>query len=276
MGLLEGKVALITGAARGQGRSHATRLAEEGADIIAIDICRDMETMVYPGPTPEDLEHTVKLVEAEGRRIVAIQADVRDADAMSEAVKAGVSELGRIDIVCANAGVLTSCPAPEITPEKWAVTVDVCLTGVWNTISPTIPYLIDQGDGGSIVITSSTAGLKGHQGLAHYTAAKHGVVGLARSLAGELGPHNIRVNTVHPTAMLTDMVNNPYLFQSFLPDKENVTLEDVQPFFDAMSMLPNAFIEPVDISNAIVWLTSPMARYVTAAAIPVDLGCTQI
>jgi SDR family mycofactocin-dependent oxidoreductase len=275
MGLLEGKVALISGAARGQGRSHAVRLAEEGADIIAVDICRDVETMPYPGATPADLAETAKLVEERDRRIVTVEADVRDAQAMRDAVTEGVTTLGGLDIVCANAGVLGSMPATEITDEQWDITIDTNLTGVWNTIRPALPILIDQGRGGSIIITSSTAGLKGLRNLSHYAAAKHGVVGLARSLAFELGEHWIRVNTVHPTAIRTAMVENESIFKKYRPDLENPQWDDVKHLFSGQNMLPVPTIEAVDISNAIVWLASDLARYVTAAAIPVDAGNTQ-
>lgn len=275
MGNLDGKVALISGAARGQGRSHSVRLAEEGADIIAVDICHDVETMPYRGATSADLAETRKLVEKHGRRIVTFEADVREAQAMRDVVANGVAELGGLDIVCANAGVLDSQLALTMSDEQWDTTVDVNLTGVWNTIRPSLPVLVDQGRGGSIVITSSTAGIRGTRHLAHYAAAKHGVVGLARSLAFELGQHNIRVNTVHPTAMLTDMINNQALFDRFRPDLESPGLEDVRSAFENLHMLPVAFIEPVDISNAIAWLVSDEARFVTAAQIPVDAGNTQ-
>jgi len=275
MGLLEGKVALVTGAARGQGRSHAVRLADEGADVIAVDICQDIETMKYPGPRLEDLKETVRLVEARGRRAVAIQADVRDAQAMRDAVAFGVGELGGLDIVCANAGVLDAAWATDITDQEWSESIDINLTGVWNTLQPAIPVMIDQGRGGSLVITSSSVGLRGALGTAPYAAAKHGVVGLARTLALELGPHFIRVNTVHPTAILTDMIDNEAMFKRFRPDLDSPGPDDVKDRYANLNILPVPFIEPEDISNAIVWLSSDLARYVTAAAIPVDAGATQ-
>ncbi|OZF02520.1 SDR family mycofactocin-dependent oxidoreductase [Rhodococcus sp. 15-1154-1] len=275
MGSLENKVAFITGAARGQGRSHACRLAEEGADIIAIDICTAIEGMEYDGATPADLEQTAKLVESLGRRIVTVQADVRDAQGLKAALDQGVAELGSVDIVCANAGILGSVPVEELTSEQWSTTIDINLTGVWNTVSAAIPHLISQGTGGSIVITSSTAGLRGLGNLAHYSAAKHGVVGLARSLARELGPHNVRVNTVHPTAILTDMVANKSIFRRFRPDLADPGVDDVADLFEEMNLLPVPFVEARDISNAIAWLSSDQARYVTGAAIPVDAGNTQ-
>jgi SDR family mycofactocin-dependent oxidoreductase len=276
MGWLDGKVALVSGAARGQGRSHAVRLAQEGADIIGFDICRDVETMVYPGATPEDLDETVRLVEKQGRRMIASQADVRDPDAVRALVADGLAQLGRLDIVCANAGVLTAVPAVDMTDQDWAVTIDTDLTGVWNTISAALPRMIEQGDGGSVVVTSSTAGLRGLANLSHYSAAKHGVIGLARALAWEMGQHNIRINVVVPTTMLTHMVDNPGMIANLAPEHQTPTLADAQPTLAALSMLPAWHIEAIDISNAIAWLCSDQARYITAATIPVDLGATQI
>jgi SDR family mycofactocin-dependent oxidoreductase len=203
-GRVEGKVAFITGAARGQGRSHAIRLAEEGADIIAVDICRDYPTVGYALATEADLAETVKAVEALDRRIVATQADVRDFAALKAAVDDGAAQLGRLDIVCANAGICTVQSWDEVTPAVWQDTLDTNLTGVWNTMTAAAPHLIAAG-GGSIICTSSTAGIKGLPFLAPYVAAKHGVVGIARTMANELARHQIRVNTVHPTGVDTPM-----------------------------------------------------------------------
>ena len=217
MGKLDGKVAFITGAARGQGRSHAVRLAEEGADIIAVDICRDIETVPYPLSTPEDLEHTAKLVTDTGQRIVTRQADVRDIHALRKAFEEGVAELGRIDIVIANAGVMhfgDYDPFDDLDADDlaWEIASRVMLDGVRNTIKVTRKALVDGGNGGSIVIISSTAGLKGSSdgcgGADGYIAAKHGVVGLMRTYANVLGPHGIRVNTIHPTGVMTPMIMN--------------------------------------------------------------------
>ena len=204
-GRVEGKVAFVTGAARGQGRSHAVRLAEEGADIIAVDVPGDYETVGYPMGTQAELDQTAKAVEALDRRIVARAADVRDPAALKSVVDGGVAELGRLDIVCANAGICTVQTWDEVTPQVWQDTLDTNLTGVWNTCVAAIPHLIASG-GGSIIATSSTAGIKGLPFLAPYVAAKHGVVGVARSLANELAKHHIRVNTVHPTGVDTPMV----------------------------------------------------------------------
>jgi (+)-trans-carveol dehydrogenase len=199
MGRVEGKVAFITGAARGQGRSHALRLAEEGADIIAVDFVQDIDTVPYGLASRDEFELTVKQVEATGRRIVAVEADVRDYDALKAAVDRGVDELGRLDIVSANAGVLSLGKAHELTEQTWRDMIDVNLTGVWHTTKAVTEPMIDLGNGGSIIITSSTAGVKGLANAAHYTAAKHGIVGLMKSLVNELSQYRIRVNTVHPT-----------------------------------------------------------------------------
>ena len=262
-------VAFITGAARGQGRSHAIRLAEEGADIIAIDICRDYATVDYPLATEADLAETVKAVEALDRRIVARQADVRDESGLRAAFEAGVAELGPVDIVLANAGI-APMSLGEDPPEAWQDVIDVNLTGVFNTVEIAIPSMIERGAGGAIVLTSSTAGINGIGGSGRgglgYTASKHGVVGLMRSYANYLAPHRIRVNSVHPTGVNTPMVVNDVM-QQWLASDPSVT--------DAMAnALPVDMVEPVDISNAILWLVSDDARYVTGVTLPVDAGFT--
>ncbi|GAA3635227.1 mycofactocin-coupled SDR family oxidoreductase [Microbacterium awajiense] len=276
MGKLDGKVAFITGAARGQGRAHALRLAQEGADIIAVDLARQIDTVPYAMATPDDLAETVRQVEALDRRIVARQADVRDYDGLKEAVDAGVAELGRIDIVSANAGIFSSAVAEELTDEAWNDMIAVNLTGVWHTAKAAIPHLRAAG-GGSIVITSSTAGLKGHANFVHYVASKHGVVGIMRSLANELAADNIRVNTVHPTGVDTDMIQNETLYNLFMPDlpEQERTRENFGARMGAMNALPVPWIEAVDISNAVLWLASDEARYVTGVCLPVDAGQTQ-
>jgi SDR family mycofactocin-dependent oxidoreductase len=260
-GRLEGKVALISGAARGQGRSHAVRLAQEGADIIAFDVCRQLPTVGYKMATPEDLKETAKQVEDLDRRIIAREADVR------ELVEEGVAELGRLDIVSANAGIATfSENAWSMEDDVWEETIAVNLTGVWKTLKAAIPAMIDAGNGGAIVITSSTAGIKGMAGIAHYDSSKHGVVGLMRTLAIELAPHSIRVNTVHPTGVNTPMVVNDYMAQ-FLSDDFAAS--------NMMNLLPVEMVEAVDISNAVLWLASDEARYVTGTCLPVDAGFLQ-
>jgi SDR family mycofactocin-dependent oxidoreductase len=268
MGKLDGKVAFITGAARGQGRSHAVRLAQEGADIIAVDLCAQVSTVAYPMATPGDLDETVKAVEALDRRIVARIADVRDAGALQAAFDAGVAELGGIDIVLANAGV---APMTVGEPDRQAFldVVDINLTGVWNTVEVAKSLLIEQGRGGAIVLTSSTAGLKGiggeDPGGMGYTAAKHGVVGLMRGYATTLAKHSIRVNTVHPTGVNTPMVVNEVMAQVLAQAGMENALTNA---------LPVELIEAVDISNAILWLVSDDARYVTGVTLPVDAGFT--
>lgn len=275
MGRVEGKVALVTGAARGQGRSHALRLAQEGADIIAVDICRDVETVPFTGATAEELKETVAQVEALDRRIVARHADVRDFSALQEAVSAGVAELGRIDILSANAGILSIAPAWEITEEQWDTVVDVNMKGVWQAAKAVIPRMIEQGEGGSIILTSSVAGLGPLAGMTHYAASKHGVTGLARNMANELAEHNIRVNSVHPTTVLTPMIDNPAIYKVFRPDLEDPTFEDAKVGFGSLNKLPIPYVDPVDISNAVLFLASDEARYITGAQLPVDAGWTQ-
>lgn len=273
---LKGKVAFITGAARGQGRSHAVTLARAGADIVALDIAGQIPTVPYPMATPDDLAETVSLVEQLDQRCLPIVADVRDIHAMAEAVKLTLAELGRIDIVLANAGVLHPSRGVETLDDaaaKWADAIGVMLTGVYNTIRVTTQPMIDQGDGGSIVITSSTAGLSGMHdgsgGIAAYSAAKHGVVGLMRGYAKLLGPHRIRVNTVHPMGVATPMVLNDEFERYYEEDADNARVVEVSP-----RLLPIPLLEPVDVSNAILWLVSDTARAVTGITLPVDSGVT--
>ncbi|MGY1696456.1 MULTISPECIES: mycofactocin-coupled SDR family oxidoreductase [unclassified Geodermatophilus] len=274
MGKLDGKVAFITGAARGQGRSHAVRLAQEGADVVAVDICADVPTVGYPMATEEDLAETVRQVEALDRRIVARVADVRDSAALESAVGEGVAELGRLDIVLANAGIASFAPVEDLTDEMWDQMIGINLTGVFRTVRAAVPHLRAHGQGGAIVITSSTAGIKGLANLAHYVAAKHGVVGLVKTLANELAPDMIRVNSVHPTSVSTDMIHNRETYGNFVPDKppDEVTRDDVAPMFQGLNALPIPWVDPVDISNAILWLVSDDARYVTGVQLPVDAG----
>ncbi len=276
MGRLDGKVAFITGAARGQGRSHAIRMAQEGADIIAVDISTQIETVPYGMATADDLAETVRQVEALDRRIVASEADVRDYDALSAAVDEGVAQLGRLDIVSANAGIFSSATADELTDTAWNDMIGVNLTGVWHTAKAAIPHLRAAG-GGSMILTSSTAGIKGFPNFVHYVAAKHGVVGIMRTLALELAPDFIRVNSVHPTSVDTDMIQNDALYALFAPDLpvEERTRETLGGRFQALNALPVPWVEPVDISNAVLWLASDESRYVTGIMLPVDAGSTQ-
>ncbi|WP_433506592.1 mycofactocin-coupled SDR family oxidoreductase [Pseudonocardia halophobica] len=271
-GRVEGKVALITGAARGQGRSHAVRLAQEGADIIAVDLCGPLATVdKYPPATRDDLDETVAEVEKLDRRIVARVADVRDRAALTAAVDEGVTELGGLDIAVANAGIASFGAAFEITDEMWQEMLDVNLTGVWNTARAAVPHLIERG-GGSLMFTSSIGGLKGIQNVGHYVSTKHGIVGLMRTLANELAPHRIRVNTIHPTNVDTDMIQNPGTWKLFAPDDPEPSQEKALPGFLSLNALEVPWVEPIDISNAVLFLGSDEARYITGVTLPVDAG----
>ncbi len=267
MGELTGKVAFITGAARGQGRAHAVKLAAAGADIIALDLCEQIASVPYPLATPEDLDATVKLVEETGARIVACQADVRDRDAVKAAVRSGTEALGdRLDIVIANAGI-----APMAAPEAWQDVIDVNLTGIYHTIDVAMKPMIKFGNGGSIVLTSSVAGLVGLGspvgGSVGYAAAKHGIVGLMRVYANFLAPYSIRVNSVHPAGVNTPMIDNEFT-RSWLDG----IAQESQGGPDLGNALPVQALEPEDIANAVFWLVSDAARYVTGVTLPVDAG----
>ncbi len=271
-GRVAGKVAFITGAARSQGRSHAIRLAQEGADIIAIDIAGPVKSVTgYPPATEEDLAETVKEVEALDRRIVAHKADVRDTAGLRQALDDGVAQLGKLDIVCANAGIFQTSPALELDDAGWQETIDINLTGVWNTAKVALPHLIAN-NGGSIIMTSSLAGLKALGNSIHYNTAKHGVVGIMRSLANEFAQYNMRVNSVHPTTVNTIMIQNEQVWGLFQPDNPHPTRESAAPVFQALNALPIPWVEPVDISNAVLFLASDEARYITGVTLPVDAG----
>ncbi|SNQ49912.1 putative short-chain type dehydrogenase/reductase MSMEG_6031/MSMEI_5872 [Frankia canadensis] len=276
MGRVEGKVAFITGAARGQGRSHAVTLANEGADIIAVDLLQPdaFPWMAYPQAESAQLDETVALVEKTGRRIVARQADVRDRDSLRAALDAGLAEFGHVDIVSANAGISPFGPESwKISPQQWTDVLAVNLTGVWNTTSVCLPPMIEAGRGGSIILTSSGAGTKGVPNLSDYCASKFGVIGLMKSLANEVGRHNIRVNALTPGTVATDMVLNEGLYRLFRPDLENPTKEDAAQMFATMiNVLPESWAEPVDISHALLFLASDEARFVTGQVLGIDLG----
>ncbi|HMT49894.1 mycofactocin-coupled SDR family oxidoreductase [uncultured Dietzia sp.] len=270
MGKLEGRVAFITGAAKGQGRSHALRLAAEGADIIGVDISTQVATCPYPTATAEDLAETARQVEALGRRFVGAEADVRDLDALGAAVDKGVAELGRLDIVCANAGIASFAPGADMSEEMWEEMVGINLSGVWRTCRVAIPHLIASG-GGSIVMTSSLAGLKGLAGIAHYASAKHGMLGLMKVLAVEYGGQGIRVNAVHPTNVDTDMIMNDATMGQFGAgggDPKAAFAEAARQ----MHVLEVPWVESIDISNAVAFLVSDEARYITGVSLPVDAG----
>ncbi|QGP89786.1 mycofactocin-coupled SDR family oxidoreductase [Gordonia sp. 135] len=274
MGRLTNKVALVTGAARGQGRSHALRLAQEGADIIAVDICAPVATAPYATGELTDLEETAKLVEQLDRRILHRQADIRDLDGLQSLVADGVAEFGGIDIVVANAGIASYGPAWELTEDQWQEMLDINLTGTWKTAKAAIPSMIERGEGGSIILTSSVAGLIAYANLAHYTAAKHGVTGLMRVLAVELAQHNIRVNSVHPTTVNTPMINNEAIYNLFFPGVPDMDETKAAEGFIHMNGMRVPWVEPEDISNAVLYLASDESRYVTGTTHVVDAGGT--
>ncbi|QTI68622.1 mycofactocin-coupled SDR family oxidoreductase [Gordonia polyisoprenivorans] len=272
MGTLEGKVAFITGAARGQGRSHALRLAQEGADIIAVDITEQVDTVPYATARPGDLEETVRAVEALDRRIIASEVDVRDLAGLTKAAQDGVAALGRLDIVLANAGISTMAPTLEMEEQTWQTMIDINLTGVWKTVRAAVPHIVAGGRGGAVVLTSSLAAIATNENIAHYTAAKYGLIGLMRVLAKELGPQSIRVNTVHPTTVATDMILNEPTYKLFRPDLEEPTRADFEEAASQMNRLPVSMVEPIDISNAILYLVSDAGRYVTGTTQVIDAG----
>ncbi|WP_059017785.1 mycofactocin-coupled SDR family oxidoreductase [Mycobacterium sp. M26] len=273
-GRVAGKVAFITGAARGQGRSHAVRLAQEGADIIAVDICGPIDTVDrIPATTPEDLAETADLVKGFDRRIVTAEVDVRDYDALKAAVDSGVEQLGGLDIVVANAGIGNGGNTLDKTSEEdWTAMIDINLGGVWKTVKAAVPRILSGGKGGSIILTSSVGGLKAYPHTGHYVAAKHGVVGLMRTFAVELGQHNIRVNSVHPTNVNTPLFMNEATMKLFRPDLENPGPDDLLPIGQLMHTLPVGWVEPVDISNAVLFLASDEARFITGVTLPIDAG----
>jgi SDR family mycofactocin-dependent oxidoreductase len=268
-GRVAGKVAFVTGAARGQGRAHAVRLAAEGADIIAVDICAPIKNVPYPAATEADLAETTKQVEALDRRIVSRVVDTRDLDALRAAVDDGVAELGKLDIVVANAGICIMGSWDAITPEVFRDTIDVNLVGTWNTVMATAPHLVRNG-GGSIILTSSVAGLKGLPFLVPYVASKHGVVGLTRAFASELAKDNIRVNSLHPTGVKTPMGAGEGM--SVLGSAMAANPRVAGMFTNT---LPVDITEPEDQANAVLFLASDESRYVTSMAMTVDAGNSQ-
>ncbi|MGD9701013.1 MAG: mycofactocin-coupled SDR family oxidoreductase [Acidimicrobiia bacterium] len=265
---LEGKVAFITGAARGQGRAHAVRLARDGVKIIGVDICEDIASMDYPNASAADLAETVKLVEAEGGAMIGTKADVRDYGAIQTAIDQGVERYGRLDIVIANAGIIRLGPEQDDFLAVWNDIIDTNLTGVFHTVRAATQHLIDGGEGGSIVITSSSAGLRGtgspKTGGQAYTAAKRGLVGYMQVIANDLAQHMIRVNTIHPTGVATGMVMNEAMQRMF--DSGDPSLSAMQ------NALPIDILQPEDIANAVAWLVSDEARFITGVALPLDAG----
>lgn len=273
-GRVEGKVAFVTGAARGQGRSHAVRLAQEGADIIAVDVCKPIvKNTTIPASTPEDLAETADLVKGLNRRIVTAEVDVREYDALKAAVDSGVEQLGRLDIIVANAGIGNGGDTLDKTSEyDWQEMIDVNLSSVWKSVKAGVPHILAGGRGGSIILTSSVGGIKAYPHCGSYVAAKHGVVGIMRSFAVELGQHMIRVNSVHPTHVATPMLHNEGTFKMFRPDLENPGPDDMAPICQMFHTLPIPWVEPQDISNAVLFLASDEARYITGVTLPVDAG----
>ena len=271
VGRVADKVAFITGAARGQGREHAIRLAEEGADIIAVDVCDDIDGVGYPGPSDTDLADTASLVEKSGRRIVTAKADVRDLESLRAALEQGVATLGALDIVVANAGI-SGIPAPAalIKESAWQTMLDINVTGVWHTVKAALPHMTN--GGGSIILVSSMLGLRGGGYMAHYASAKHAVVGLMNSLANELAPQWIRVNSIHPGNVLTPMLDNEQFCRTLRPDLPNPTVHDAAEIIGHFHMLPKPLIEARAISNAVLFLASDEAQFITGAALPVDAG----
>jgi (+)-trans-carveol dehydrogenase len=271
-GLLAGQVAVVTGAARGQGRAHALALAREGASIIALDACAPIATVPYPLPTKADLEETAGRAEALGSRVIHGAVDVRDLAEMEQFIGHAVADLGRLDIVCANAGISTPSPTLEMTEETWQTTIDINLTGVWKTCKATVPHIVAGNRGGSVIITSSAATVMISGNIAHYTAAKHGLIGFMRVLAKELAPHRIRVNTLHPAGVRTPMIYNEPMYRLFRPDLENPGKEDFEAAARSHNALGVPAVEPEDVSAAVVYLAAPSGRYVTGSTFMLDAG----
>lgn len=266
-GRFEDKVVLITGAARGQGRAHARRFAAEGANIIAVDACAPvLPDVAYEAATEEDLRETARLVEQEGRGIVAHVADVRNQAALDAAVAEGIDRFGRLDVIVANAGVASYHLTWEVPEEHWAIVLDVNLTGVWRTVKAGLPAMIEAGNGGAITFISSAAGLRGYSYLGHYAATKHGLVGLMRSLTLEVGQYDIRVNTIHPGAVDTVMGNDPDVRKIIDQDPRTTAAYTGQRPLDGGAQKVD------DISNALLWISSDEARMVTGITLPIDAG----
>jgi (+)-trans-carveol dehydrogenase len=277
MGLLDGRVAFVTGAARGMGRNHAVRFAQEGASVIAVDLCGPIAAADYELPGPDALEETAQLIEKAGGRAFTRIVDVRDAEGLQAAHDAGVQELeadgGAVDIVVANAGISRSAGGLLDTPvEIWRETIDINLTGVFLTMQVAGKAMVARKRGGSIILISSIMGMRSYGGVPAYTAAKHGVVGLMRTGAQEFARAGVRVNSVHPGNVNTDMINNDAIRHLFRPDLESPTADDVASGFQGMNLMPHPWVEKDDITEAVLWLASDLSRYVTGISLPVDLG----
>lgn len=273
-GRLDGRVALITGAARGQGRSHALTLAREGADIVAVDHCAQIETVAYPLSDPEDLEETARLVRETGRRIETFVGDVRSSSDMRSATQLALASFGQIDVVVANAGIWSPGAIWEMSDQTWKDMIDVNLTGVFNTVRFAIPHMIERRSG-SLVLISSTCGVKALGWMGHYNSAKHGVMGLTRSLALDLGPYFVRANAILPSTVNTPMIHNDPSYKIYRPDLENPTREEAMAGFYNHNAIPMPYVEPEDVSETVLFLASNSSRYITGIGIPVDLGTIQ-
>ncbi|WP_327097677.1 mycofactocin-coupled SDR family oxidoreductase [Nocardia vinacea] len=271
-GRVEGKVAFVTGAGRGQGRAHAVRLASEGADIIAVDLCAPIDSVPYALASEEDLKETVRQVEGLGRRIVARRADVRDFSALDAAVSDGVAEFGRLDIAVANAGILSAAPTEAMPEQSWQDMIDVNLTGVFHAAKASIPHIRAGGVGGAIVLTSSAVGIRAMPNLPHYVAAKSGVIGLMRSMSLELAADKIRVNTVNPSIADTLMVQNDAMYKLFVPDIESPAREQAAEVFATLNPMPTPWVDAEDVANAVLFLVSDEARFVTGLEFKIDAG----
>lgn len=272
MGRLRGRVGLVTGAARGQGRANAVRLAEEGADVVVLDACQSIDTVPYPLASGEDLEQTRHLVEQAGGHCLERKVDVRDRVALEQVVSEAVDEFGGIDVVSANAGIVNFTPTWELSDDEWQNVIDVNLTGVFHTVRAVVPHMIARGAGGVIVLTSSVAASRASRNLGHYAASKGGVVSLMRTLSNELGEHGIRVNTINPGTVRTDMITNDAMYRVYRPDLDHPTQDDIVDRCSERTQLDVPWVEPVDIANALVWLASDEARFVTGVSLPVDAG----
>jgi len=275
-GTLEGRVAFVTGAARGQGRAHAVRLAREGADVIVSDICAPAsDTIPYPGTTPEELAETVRQVEAEGRKVLAREVDIRDDAALRQLVADGVEQFGRLDVLVANAGVLSWGRLWELTDEQWNTVIDTNLTGTWRTLRAVVPAMIEAGNGGSIIVVSSAAGVKATPGNSHYAASKHGLTALTNSLAMEAGQYGIRVNSIHPYSVATPMTENDAMMEVFAAHPSYLNA------FAAMPYLPvgqsatgkrSDFMSVEEVADVVAWLAGDNSATLSGSQISVDRG----
>jgi (+)-trans-carveol dehydrogenase len=271
-GEFDGKVALVTGAARGMGRNHAIRLAENGARIVAVDLCKQISTVPYPMSTTADLRETIAAVQQAGGEIIAREVDVRDFDALDATIRSAVDHFGRLDVVCANAGISSTGRLPDMSTAMWQDVIDVNLTGVWHTCKAAVPHMLVARNGGSIVITSSGAGLRASKNIGHYVASKHGVVGLMRTLALELAADYIRVNTIHPATVQTPMIMNDMMYRLFRPDLPEPTAVDAEIGFRQLMAMPVPWVTPDDVTNAVLFLASEKARFITGVTLPIDAG----